>query len=182
MRKNKKQKNKGFTLIELLVVVAIIGLLSSIVLSSLAVAREKAQDSKVAQEVHSINLAIQLHITETGDFPNTGDAVTHCLSSETCYYASAPININKAYALMSNKIAPLSGNPEAIIGPAKYKGPMYKCSTSACTSAVIITTVNANTCPNGTSVHNNLVSTSYGSVCESPADGVGGEITGSSVY
>lgn len=46
---NKKQTKQGFTLIELLVVIAIIGLLSSIVLASLSMSREKARIGSIMQ-------------------------------------------------------------------------------------------------------------------------------------
>jgi type IV pilus assembly protein PilA len=45
---------KGFTLIELLVVVAIIGLLATIVLTSLGEARQRAKYEKKAAEVNQI--------------------------------------------------------------------------------------------------------------------------------
>jgi len=41
-----KQTSRGFTLIELLVVISIIGLLSSVVMSSVNTARKRADDTQ----------------------------------------------------------------------------------------------------------------------------------------
>lgn len=48
------QKKSGFTLIEMLVVVAVIGLLSSVILTALGPARDKAKDSRIIQEVNQV--------------------------------------------------------------------------------------------------------------------------------
>lgn len=44
----------GFTLIEMLVVVAVIGLLSSVLLTALGPAKDKAKDSRIEQEVNQV--------------------------------------------------------------------------------------------------------------------------------
>ena len=51
-----KNTQKGFTLIELLIVIAIIGVLASIVLTSLANGRERAKIAKFKSVVHSFQI------------------------------------------------------------------------------------------------------------------------------
>jgi prepilin-type N-terminal cleavage/methylation domain-containing protein len=60
----KKNTTQGFTLIELLVVMSIIGLLSSIVLSSLNNVRSKARDTKRVQEIRSVEQALTLYVLD----------------------------------------------------------------------------------------------------------------------
>jgi len=58
----RSKNNQGFTLIEMLVVVAVIGILSSVLLSALGPARDKAKDSRIIQEVNQVrNLAEALY-------------------------------------------------------------------------------------------------------------------------
>ncbi|HEY4476501.1 MAG TPA: type II secretion system protein [Candidatus Paceibacterota bacterium] len=65
---------RGFTLIELLVVIAIIGLLSSIVLASLNIARAKARDSVHLSEAHELQNALELYASDNnGDYPGNAD-------------------------------------------------------------------------------------------------------------
>ncbi len=68
-------RTRGFTLIELLVVIAIIGLLSSVVLASLNVARGKALDVQRASNLRNVQQALELYASNnSGKYPiSTGD-------------------------------------------------------------------------------------------------------------
>ncbi len=62
-------QQKGFTLIELLVVIAIIGILSSVVLSSLNTARLKAADARKKADFKNISTALHLYYDKYGTMP-----------------------------------------------------------------------------------------------------------------
>lgn len=73
-----RQKN-GFTLIELLVTMSIIGMLSSIVISSVNRARISAQDTRRKTDLRQINLAINLFYNQYGRMPrNYNCNVSYC--------------------------------------------------------------------------------------------------------
>jgi len=63
-----KSRNSGFTLIELLVVISIIGLLSSVVLTSLSSARKKAKDASIILSANSIMKSAQIDSLSTLDY------------------------------------------------------------------------------------------------------------------
>jgi prepilin-type N-terminal cleavage/methylation domain-containing protein len=74
-------KNRGFTLIELLVVIAIIGLLSSVVLASLSVARAKARDAQRLSDLRELRTALELYASDhKGAYPSTGGWWGNCSS------------------------------------------------------------------------------------------------------
>lgn len=64
-----RKSHHGFTLIELLVVIAIIGLLSSIVMGSLASAKTKAKDAKRIVSFKQIQTALELYYQTNGTYP-----------------------------------------------------------------------------------------------------------------
>lgn len=58
---SRAQTSRGFTLIELLVVIAIIGLLSSVVLSSLNGARKKGRDARRMADLKQLQVAMEIY-------------------------------------------------------------------------------------------------------------------------
>ena len=62
---------RGFTLIELLIVITIIGILSTIILSSLSKARAKARDARRESDIHTIQTALENYYIDHGEYPPT---------------------------------------------------------------------------------------------------------------
>lgn len=86
------KRRAGFTLIELLVVIAIIGILASVVLSSLNSARASARDAKRISEMRQFQTALEL-------FRNANSGVYPCSTA------------NMAWA--NNRIALLDGSAKS---------------------------------------------------------------------
>jgi len=63
---------KGFTLIELLTVVSIIGLLSTVVLSSVNTAKAKARDATRLHNISQVKTALELYYSNFGFYPAIG--------------------------------------------------------------------------------------------------------------
>ena len=84
-------KNKGFTLIELLVVVAIVGLLASVVLSSLQSSRAKGADAAIASSLKQLQSQASVWFLNNGSY-----------GPPTSVYEDCSNGINKATGLYSD--------------------------------------------------------------------------------
>ncbi len=73
-----KKINKGFTLIELLVVISIIGLLSTLAVYAINVARVKTRDGRRIANLRQIQTALELYYDDNGYYPkHDGGASTY---------------------------------------------------------------------------------------------------------
>lgn len=71
-------QRRGFTLVELLVVIAIIGVLASVALSSLNIARAKARDAKRAADMKTLYTALSAFHSDYGCLPQPNNST--CIS------------------------------------------------------------------------------------------------------
>lgn len=118
--------SKGFTLIELLVVIAIIGVLSSIVVSSLSNSRNKALDAKIKSQMSHIRAGAELYYGAHDNYGSVNNALCSsqvfsetsvaaeitsllsmvtltCRSSATAYAISAPLQSESKHWCVDSK-------------------------------------------------------------------------------
>ncbi|HLP86932.1 MAG TPA: type II secretion system protein [Candidatus Paceibacterota bacterium] len=91
--------NKGFTLIELLVVVAVIGVLSAIVISSINTAKMRNRDAKRISDVKALQVAIEMAKTDGISPPqvynHTGSGIFNYLVPN--YISAIPVENGATY-------------------------------------------------------------------------------------
>ncbi len=84
MKYNTQIKERGFTLIELLVVISIIGILSSVILTSLSSTKERAKLARYKSDLHQAELFLEMYNIEYGGYPvGTPPGALYCIAASS---------------------------------------------------------------------------------------------------
>lgn len=73
--KFKTNKKRGFTLVEILVAIIIIGVLSSIVISSVGKSRAKSRDLQRMTDLKRLQIALESYRSNNGFYPDSGAVI-----------------------------------------------------------------------------------------------------------
>ncbi len=124
-----KTSHRGFTLIELLVVIAIIGILSSIVLSSVGRARTNAYDAKVKAQLSNLRSAAEVYYSSNYNY---GAATNSCAAGMFIDEASglAKLSTSINYPVGENTIVCNSSGTAYAVSDNLNTGNGYWCVDS----------------------------------------------------
>ncbi len=76
-------RTKGFTLIELLIAIAIIGVLTTLLMTNFVGIRQRARDAQRKSDIRQIQSALELYRSDQGSYP-TISGTTYRLNSTSC--------------------------------------------------------------------------------------------------
>jgi len=120
------RREDGFTLVELLVVIAIIGVLASIILTSLTTARAKGRDARRIADTKSIQLALETYYSDNLMYPkdiystSASAAPNKGLAPTYMPYVPKDPSTNGQYTYYRAFNASLSSNCLAATPPVRY--------------------------------------------------------------
>src|SRR5580704_4163448 len=110
----------GFTLIELLVVIAIIAILSAVLLTVLASAREKGRSTQCLSNLRQWGVAFRMYADDNDDFlPRRGQGVQTLqqIDRPTDWFNALPpyFGLSSFQLMISNKTVPAAHTPSVFI-------------------------------------------------------------------
>jgi len=105
-------KNKGFTLVELLVVIAIIGILTSIVVSTIKIAKDKSSDANIKGNLDSIRAQAELYY-DSSDNAYATTTVSDCGGDDSLFLDPTIQAAIRSAQEKSNSFASCYASPNA---------------------------------------------------------------------
>lgn len=126
--------NKGFTLIELLVVIAIIGILSTVVLSTLNIARNRGSDATIQADIDAIRAQVAIIFdTNNLSYNNTASEIksANCesLSNVGTILENSTVQLAMDHAALQSGVGivcNLSATGESFMIAGRYKSDISK--------------------------------------------------------